>query len=311
MRIARKNTAGVIYHVISRFLDRSWRLVDDHERAYYLHRLGLALAKSDWLCFAFALMSSHIHLGFVAGRRALGGWAKSANGRFARWLNDRRDGLGPVFADRPADFAIPRARLADLVAYIHNNPVRAGVAATAGDSTWTSHNIYLGRAPRPAWLCVDDTLAAMGMDRTQFDAWVNQSAVTMRGPRLEALRRELRPRGELTLATPTVGDSIAVPVVARPFATVRPDPRLLVRVVAELVHVPEADNRRTTLAGSKLLARRLAVHAARRIGLCGSDVAALLGLSRQGVSRIAHLSLSSRELELCDAAVDRLCIELT
>ena len=38
-RVARIHSVGVVHHVISRFVDRSWRLSDDEERHTYLKRL--------------------------------------------------------------------------------------------------------------------------------------------------------------------------------------------------------------------------------------------------------------------------------
>jgi len=93
-----------------RFVDRSWQLVGDQERAHYLARLSQALARSDWVLIGYALMSSHVHLLFVAGADPLGSWTESVQVRMARWLNTRQGRLGPVFADRPYAEAIDDGR---------------------------------------------------------------------------------------------------------------------------------------------------------------------------------------------------------
>ena len=73
-----------------------------------------------------------------------------------------------------------------LIAYLHNNPVRAGVVSLASESNWTSHGYYVGE-PSPAWLCVAKGLELSGFatngDGDAFDEYVNLSA--SRGESLE------------------------------------------------------------------------------------------------------------------------------
>src|SRR5882672_7702845 len=128
---------------IARCIDREWLIANDEDRALYLRLLGSAVTRSDWLCFAYSLMSNHIHLGFVGGRVPLGSLLKRVNSPFARWTNANVDRIGPMFADRPAAWEIRRANVGRLIAYIHNNPVRAGVVASAAESSWTSHHAYI------------------------------------------------------------------------------------------------------------------------------------------------------------------------
>jgi len=52
-----------------------------------------------------------------------------------------------------------------LLAYIHNNPVRAGVVVDPADSGWTSHRAYLGLTAAPPWLFIE-----RGLDLCGFSA---------------------------------------------------------------------------------------------------------------------------------------------
>jgi putative transposase len=126
MRLVRRSTIGVLTHVICRFVDRRWMITDDIERKTHVELLGYALARSDCRCVAYALMSSHLHFAMIPGHDELQTWPKRVNSPFARWLNAQHDRLGPVFADRPAEWSV-RANKSALISYIHNNPVRARV----------------------------------------------------------------------------------------------------------------------------------------------------------------------------------------
>ncbi len=84
-------------------------------------------------------MSNHLHWELIAGFSSFSRWSSPLHGGFARWLNRRQGRFGVVFAERPKTIVLPLTDAARLTAYLHNNPVRAGVARTASTSTWTSH----------------------------------------------------------------------------------------------------------------------------------------------------------------------------
>jgi len=311
MRTIRQNVPGIVYHVISRFVDRSWFFQSDEERGMYLRLLGIALAKSDWLCIAYALMSNHIHLAFVAGREALAGWAKRAHTPFALWMNERHERLGPLFVRGPKDFAILPENEGSLIAYIHNNPVRAKVVSRARHSTWTSHAAYLGLAPRPEWLYVDDGLARTGfVEPKAFDAWVNATPGESGSVDLRRVRRAARKHGAIEVATPTGGEPATIPLVINQYAHVRPNPRRVIQITADLLGVSEVElcsRRRSPLV---VAGRTVAVHCGNALGIAGCDLAAALAVSPQAVSRISQRSLDAAMRPVMDAALTQMRQEI-
>src|SRR5690606_4780288 len=123
-----------------------------------------------------------------------------------------------------------------LVAYIHNNPVAAEVVPRARESTWTSHRAYMGLDVAPAWLHVDSGLLRAGLDdRAQFDAWIDATPGDAGYVELEGVRRLAQRRGAIEVATPTGGAVPVIPLVSRPCAYLRPDPRVVVRVTADVI----------------------------------------------------------------------------
>lgn len=78
---------------------------------------------------------------------------KPLHSGFGGWLASRIGKRGPVFADRYKSILVEEeSYLLELVRYVHNNPVRAGVVADAADSVWSSHREYLGLEKCPKWL---------------------------------------------------------------------------------------------------------------------------------------------------------------
>ena len=167
--------AGGIYHIISRFTARDWFIESRVERRRYLSLLGAAIVATDWRCFAYAIMSSHIHLAFVAGAVPLADWMRPMHTDFANWINAKRERIGAVFVKGPNVIEFQAHGTAQLVNYIHQNPVRAGVTPAARDCDWTSHRAYAGLAEQPRWLDIDAGLMFSDFDRAQFCDWTEMN----------------------------------------------------------------------------------------------------------------------------------------
>jgi REP element-mobilizing transposase RayT len=306
MRIARCTSPNVVYHVISRFVDREWRFRDQHERALYLHYLAIALERCDWLCLAYALMSNHIHLALLGGRSQFGSLMKRVHSPFALVMNKRHARLGPVMADRPAAWAIREGNEKNLIAYIHNNPVRAGVVGRARDSRWTSHAAYCGEQEAPRWLAIDEGLRRCGMDNVAFDRWVDTNEFDEQREDLAGIGRAARKRGAIALGTPVAAPT-EVPLVGRPFARIRPDPRDVVAAVGAMFELAGTRVASRSNQGAARDARRIAVHCAVALGLTASEISSALGITRQAGSFIARRPLD----DLARARVTLVCERFT
>ncbi|HEY5933679.1 MAG TPA: hypothetical protein VIU61_03565 [Kofleriaceae bacterium] len=185
---------GTAYHLISRFVAKQWFVASHVERDEYLRLLGTALAGSDWRCFSYAVMSNHIHLGLVAGKVPLGLWLPLAHSPFAIWTNERLERIGAVFVRGPTLRGVLPDGVARLIAYVHNNPVRAGVVGRASQSSWTSQRAYEGSARVPSWLDVSLGLQLTGFATgKELGAWVETSNVDR--AELELALASSRPRG--------------------------------------------------------------------------------------------------------------------
>jgi REP element-mobilizing transposase RayT len=181
-----------VFHVVSRFARDEWWLDRSGAREAYLALLGKAAAGSDAEVLAYCLMSNHVHLVLVQGEARLERFMKSVHTGFAGWARQSWRGhkaLGPVFAGRPRTVLVDRGEyLLELVRYVHNNPVRAGVARAARGSAWSSHQAYVGRAAAPEWLRMGYVLERFGREReravAKFDAFVDEGRRQPRRPEL-------------------------------------------------------------------------------------------------------------------------------
>jgi hypothetical protein len=304
--MARIPRVGVVHHVISRFVDRSWQMVDEVERAEYLARLAQALKRSDWVLLAYALMSNHVHLVLEAGAAPLWGWTKSTHSGMAHWLNARHERLGPVFAGRPYAEAVEAARVPFVVAYVHNNPVRAQLVDWAGDSSWTSHAAYLSAMPAPAPLAVERGLSLCGYPtgtkgRRAFDEWVrgcskqprpDSSAEVELAATLSCARRTLG--ATVMVGTPTVQASgRCIPVLAPASATLSTvlanvSTEAVIAAVKSTVGIDPRGSRGRDLRPAISEARRLALVVWLRTGHSRVQMSRALGIGESTASDLLN-----------------------
>jgi len=262
---------GQVYHLISRFIDREWFITQDHERHTYLQLLGRAMADTDWRFLTYGVMSNHVHLGTIAGHASLDSWIRRVHGPFADAMNKVHDRIGSMFVRGPKAIAVPPDRVPYLLAYIHNNPVRAGCVGSAVESDWTSHRAYVGLDDRPGWLDVEEGLSRGRFSTPQaFDAWVRASAANQ-APELEPAR-------------PAEEEAKVYVLGSTPHVTHDVDD--VVRAVSDVTSISVEALRSRRRGQLHVLARRAAVQCADALGISGVTVAAALGISQQRASAI-------------------------
>jgi hypothetical protein len=335
-RYRRQIAAGSVQHIISRFVNREFRFDAGpsgarDSRGEYLRRAARALRRSDWRALGFVLMSSHVHWALRAGTQPSSALIKPLHAGFAAWLNTLDGRLGPVFADRHRNLTFEGASAARLLAYIHNNPVRAGVVDDPADSSWTSHRAYLGLVQAPPWLDVQLGLHLCGFDATasgrlRFHELVvahsrQSRRIDLSGGDMQARRSAMRLAlcAPAEISSPTVAlndDELCIDVAPQLIGGCRARPRWTGHVDTLLLHVARAtgmtmiDMRSRNRSHGVVKARRLAlvvwtrelhrpaVELGRVLGLASSTTAALIASAPPSMrAAAAALAIRLREEE--------------
>ncbi len=255
---------GAIYHMISRFVDRDWYIQREVDRDRYLHLLARALDESDWRCLAYAVMSNHIHNLLVAGSQPLHSWIRRVHAPFADALNHEFDRIGSVFVRGPKQIDVPMADVGRVIAYIHNNPVRAGVVTQPEATTWTSHRAYLGLVDVPGWLHPALGLQHAGVAAESFGSFVTGDHVAFER-RYDALVHapdDTRARAQ----TPYV------------------EPESLVIAVADELQIPLTQLCSPRRGPAERMGREIAARCAAELGLTAVALARAMRVTQQAVS---------------------------
>lgn len=285
-----------VHHVISRVRDGEFR-IDDAERREYLRRVPRAMGFTDWLALAYAVMSNHVHWAKFAALMELSRFFASIHSGFAHSVNAAQKRNGPFFMGRPGDWIVQPSLVANTIAYIHNNPVRAGVVRSPEESEWTSHRAYIGLEPAPPWLDIEAGLLLSGFDatpagRAAFHEYVCNEIDVPRDerfawsePRVAQASARAALNAPVELGSATLGEEGAqYPVLAPVGALVRPrwpgELDDVLELIARDTGIPICQIRSGSRVRTVAHARRTAILLAQtQLGIPLTEMAAAVGVS--------------------------------
>jgi REP element-mobilizing transposase RayT len=155
-RKPRVHYAGAIYHVFNRGNGGKDIFIDALDYHRFLDEL-CALKARGLVIHAYCLMPNHFHLVAEVDEVPMARWMHRLQTAYARYFNYRRNGFGHVFQSRhQANLCDSDAYFKNAVAYVHLNPVSAGLVAAPEDWRWSGHRGLLGY-PDPV-VCVEKAL---------------------------------------------------------------------------------------------------------------------------------------------------------
>ena len=144
-RKARVEVAGGLYHVITRGNNRRqiFNSPTDHEK--FLSLLAIQKRRLPFFLYAYCLMSNHVHLLIERKADAIGRIMHRVLTGYSQYYNRRYRRVGHLLQGRHKAILCQSDRyLAELVRYIHLNPVRARMVTKPEQYPYSSHGAYLG-----------------------------------------------------------------------------------------------------------------------------------------------------------------------
>lgn len=172
-RPLRVEVPGLWHHVMNRGLARDQVFIDAGDRSAFLEILTEARERWGLRTHAACLMDNHFHLLVEDSAGQLGRAMRHIGGVYTQRFNRAHGRDGPLFRGRYRSRLVQQERyLAELVRYIHMNPVHAGLVARAGDYQWSSHGHYL-RGSTPDWLVTTEVMRRFGDSARALDEFVH------------------------------------------------------------------------------------------------------------------------------------------
>lgn len=168
-RPPRLDAPGVTHHVWARAVEGRPIFLEPHDGEGLVRRLAELCVDVKARCFAWTLMSNHLHLVVRTDEGRLSSLVDRLHTGFATQFNRSRGRQGHVFQSRFGSRTVRSdGDLLGLIRYVHRNPLEAGLVRDVealADYGWCGHAALLGRrAPHP-FEAVDETLALFGGNR--------------------------------------------------------------------------------------------------------------------------------------------------
>lgn len=169
-RQARSKSKTGIYHIILRGANRQEIFHDDDDNRKFLEILEKYKIKSQLSIFAWCLMSNHLHLCVRVGNESISETMKRIAVSYVGYYNWKYRANGHLFQDRFGSENIETNRyLFTVIRYIHQNPVKAGIATKVDEWKWSSCNEYYGNETAQ-WNLVNNNSILRSLSQNMIDA---------------------------------------------------------------------------------------------------------------------------------------------
>ena len=148
------------HHVMNRARRGQDLFCDSTDYQLFIELLMDTTALFNIRVAAYCLMTNHYHLLVQTPDANLSRCMRHINGVFTQRYNARHGCDGTLFRGRYKSVLVDAdSYVLQLVRYIHNNPLKAGLVKRAEHYIWSSHKGYLSKAKKWQWLYKDFVLA--------------------------------------------------------------------------------------------------------------------------------------------------------
>lgn len=190
-RHARLDAAGILHHIIIRGIEKKSIFTGNADRKDFLERLTVLVPETATSCYAWAIMSNHVHMLLRTGDVALSTFMARLLTGYAASFNRRHKRTGHLFQNRYRSIICQEdAYLKELVRYIHLNPLRAGIVPDFESLCvypWSGHAVLLGNR-KCEWQDTNYILSFFGAKasnaRTSYAEFVRSGSTQGRRPEL-------------------------------------------------------------------------------------------------------------------------------
>lgn len=181
-RQARKESGTGIHHVMMRGINHQNIFEDAEDYYQFITTLDRVRVQYDDLglpcgtnctLYAYCLMSNHVHLLIRERDESIGDTIKRIASSYVYYYNHKYLRDGHLFKERfKSEPVNDMAYFTILLRYIHQNPIKAGIAERVKDYEYSSWCEYDGEV-EPVFRVCDTETVLRRIPYTDLEAWVN------------------------------------------------------------------------------------------------------------------------------------------
>lgn len=169
-RPLRIHLSGGFYHVTLRGNHQQDIFHDASDRALLNAIVERSITRHAAQVHAYCWMSNHLHMLIRVASAPLGHVMRDIASNYARAFQLKIPTTGHLFERRyHASLVNADPYLLQVLRYIHQNPVAAGIVRRVSDYPWSSHGAYSG-GPCAPWVTTDFALAMFSSSRFKAHA---------------------------------------------------------------------------------------------------------------------------------------------
>jgi putative transposase len=143
-RMGRKKSLSGVYHIMLRGINRQTIFEDDEDKFKFLEVLKKYKAISQYQIYSYCLMDNHVHLLVRETEEPLSEAIKRISSSYVFWYNLKYERVGHLFQERYKSECVESTRyFLTVLRYIHQNPLKAGLAKGVWECKWTSIHEYV------------------------------------------------------------------------------------------------------------------------------------------------------------------------
>jgi len=160
----KSSAKGVIYHIYNRGNQKKEIFLDSHDFSFYIHKLQKAVKDYNFSLIAYCLMPNHVHLVVKQNTEQTPQLLiASLHTSYSKFFNKKYKLIGHLFQGRYKQKIVTSDEYARyLVAYIHLNPVQAGLCNVPQEYPWSSYREYQNKT-KVNTLCEHPLIHELGL----------------------------------------------------------------------------------------------------------------------------------------------------
>lgn len=142
-RSPRLRSSNGIYHIMLRGINKQTIFENDEDKLRLLETIMRYKDISKFKVYCYCLMDNHIHLLLEETDETISKAIQRISASYVFWYNNKYERCGHLFQERFKSENVETARyFLTVLRYIHQNPVKAGLAANVFECRWTSIDEY-------------------------------------------------------------------------------------------------------------------------------------------------------------------------
>lgn len=176
-RKPRRKSRNGIYHIMLRGINKQTIFEDEEDKLRLLETIEKYKEKSKFKIYGYCLMDNHVHLLIKETEECVSLIIQRISASYVYWYNHKYERCGHLFQERfKSENVETISYFITVLRYIHQNPIKAGLATNVFDCKWTSIQEYLGHTH---FIDIESALKLFSPDRSKalqlFNKYMQES----------------------------------------------------------------------------------------------------------------------------------------